>query len=127
MAEKYKDKIKFLLVYVREAHADDEAATISNRLLGIHINTAANFEEKEEHATLCVRKLDIQFDTVVDNFDAKVEKAYGGHPDRLYLVSKDGRIVMKGEPGPWGFKPDVLEQAIQKEIGGSRQEISEVF
>ena len=48
-------------------------------------------------------KLDIRFTTVVDNFDAKVEKDYGSHPDRLYLVSKEGRIVLKGEPGPWGF------------------------
>ncbi len=124
MAEKYKDKIKFLLVYVREAHADDEAMSLSNRILGININAARNYEEKEKHATLCVRKLDIRFTTVVDNFDAKVEKDYGGHPDRLYLVSQEGRIVLKGEPGPWGFKSEVLEQAIQKEIGQSGREIS---
>ncbi len=60
-----------------------ESATFNSRILGIYINAARNFKEKEEPAKICVRKLDIGFTTVVDNFDAKVEKDYGGHPDRL--------------------------------------------
>lgn len=126
MAERYKDKVKFLMVYIREAHADDEAMSFNNRILGIRINAARNFEEKEGYAHMCVLKLDINYTGVVDNFDAEVEKVYGAHPDRLYLVSKDGRIVMKSDPGPWGFKPQQLEQAIQKEIGGA-VEISKHF
>ena len=116
MAEKYKDKVAFLMVYIREAHAENEGKAPINERQGIRLNTAENFEEKEEHATMCVLKLDIGFTTVIDNFDAKVEQDYAAWPDRLYLVARDGRIAMKGAQGPMGFKPDQLEEAIQKEI-----------
>jgi hypothetical protein len=48
--------------------------------------------------------------------DAQVELNYMGWPDRLYLIGKDGRIAWKGDPGPQGFKPPLLESAIEKEI-----------
>jgi len=41
---------------------------------------------------------------------------YGAWPDRLYLVGKDGKIAMAGGRGPFDFKPDKLEKAIQKEL-----------
>jgi hypothetical protein len=51
--------------------------------------------------------------TVVDGIDNAVASAYGGWPDRLYLVGADGRIAFQGGEGPFGFKPDELERALQ--------------
>ncbi len=48
--------------------------------------------------------------------DHQVETAYTAWPDRLYLVSKDGRIAWKGRPGPQGFRVAELEEAIAKEL-----------
>jgi hypothetical protein len=48
--------------------------------------------------------------------DAQVELNYTGWPDRFYLVGKNGRIAWKGDPGPKGFNPPMLEAAIQKEL-----------
>ncbi len=45
-----------------------------------------------------------------------VESAYAGWPDRLYLVGRDGRITWKGLPGPGGFRPEELEQAIGRSL-----------
>jgi len=45
-----------------------------------------------------------------------VNKAYSAHPDRLYLVGKDGKIAYAGAPGPQGFNPDQLEEAIRAEL-----------
>ncbi len=54
---------------------------------------------------------------LIDGLDDAVNTAYEGWPDRLYLVGKDGRIVMRGDRGPFGFKPDLLEGAIRAELG----------
>ena len=53
---------------------------------------------------------------VVDGVDNAVASAYGGWPDRLYLVGRDGRIAFQGDEGPFGFKPDELERAIEQEL-----------
>ena len=117
MAEKYKDKVEFLLVYIREAHPVDGVQAQRNIEEGIQISAAKDFGQKEEYASSCVRNLGIKFTTVVDNMDAQVELNYMGWPDRLYLVGKDGKIAWKGAPGPQGFKPQQLESAIASELG----------
>lgn len=49
---------------------------------------------------------------VVDGVDDRVGNLYSGMPDRLYLISREGRVVYKGGRGPFGFKPGELEQSI---------------
>jgi hypothetical protein len=56
---------------------------------------------------------------VVDGVDNAVASAYGGWPDRLYLVGRDGRIAFQGGEGPFGFKADELERAIERELSQS--------
>jgi hypothetical protein len=41
---------------------------------------------------------------VVDKEDNRVNEAYAGWPERLYVVGLDGKIAYKGGPGPGGFK-----------------------
>jgi hypothetical protein len=49
---------------------------------------------------------------LIDGIDNAVASAYGGWPDRLYLIGRDGRIAFQGGQGPFGFKPNDLECAI---------------
>ncbi len=114
MAAEFKDKVAFLLVYVREAHPTDGRQVPDNIRDGALVATAKSQQEKDEHADVCVTKLDIHFPTVVDRMDNRVEMAYAGWPDRLYLVGKDGRIAYKSAIGPQGFIPSQLEEAIRK-------------
>jgi hypothetical protein len=53
---------------------------------------------------------------LIDQIDNETARQYGGWPDRLYLIGKDGRIAFQGEEGPSGFRPDELERAIQVEL-----------
>ena len=117
MYEQYKDKVEFLLIYVREAHPTDGRISPANEREGIRLESAKTFEQKEQYASTCVRNLGIRFTTLVDGMDNRVEKEYAGHPDRLYLVGLDGRILYKSGPGPRGFKPHELEDAIQRALG----------
>lgn len=61
--------------------------------------------------------MNLEIPSLLDNIDDKTGIDYAGHPDRLYLVGKDGKIAFAGEKGPRGFKPDLLEEAILIETG----------
>lgn len=77
---------------------------------------ARTYGEKDGYADICVRKLNIEFPAVVDSMEFPVEADYTAWPDRLYLVGRDGNIAFKGRPGPFGFDPDQLGQAIASEL-----------
>ena len=63
-------------------------------------------------AGTCVRNLGIKFPALIDGFDNRVEAAYTGWPDRLYLIEPGGRIVYKSKAGPFGFHPKGLAAAL---------------
>jgi hypothetical protein len=54
---------------------------------------------------------------LVDTIDDRMEKAYAGWPDRLYVIGPDGKIAYKGGPGPRGFKPDEVPPVLDKLLG----------
>jgi hypothetical protein len=72
--------------------------------------------ERAKVASQCVADLDLPMPAVVDRIDDEVNQTYGGWPDRLYLVGKDGRIAYAGGRGPFFFSPDELEKAIAAEL-----------
>jgi hypothetical protein len=101
-------------VYIAEAHPTDiwqMESNIKERVLFRNPTTAA---EREQVANSCVRKLHIAFPALIDSIDNRVEKAYTGWPDRLYLVGGDGRIRFKSEAGPFGFAPKNLQTALTR-------------
>jgi hypothetical protein len=69
-------------------------------------------EERASIAGTCVRRLGIKFPAVLDEFGNSTERAYTGWPDRIYLIDSQGRIAYKSEPGPFGFKADLLGNAL---------------
>ena len=73
-----------------------------------------NEEERAFVAGACVRKLNIKFPAVLDEFGNSTESSYTGWPDRLYLIDGQGRIAYKSRPGPFGFKPDELAVALAR-------------
>ena len=75
-----------------------------------------NEEERAYIAGACVRKLGIKIPAVLDEFGNSTEAAYTGWPDRLYLIDKQGRLVYKSKPGPFGFEPDELKAALVKTL-----------
>lgn len=117
MAQRYQKDVRFLLVYVREAHPTDGRQAPQNVRDGIVLPSAKTQQQKDAHADICVLKLDIHFPALVDRMDHKVEDAYAGWPDRLYLIGTDGRIAYRSAPGPAGFLPAELDAAIRRSLG----------
>lgn len=98
------------MVYILEAHASDAWKLAGN----VAISTPRTFDERGDVASSCVRKLGIELPALIDNFDNSTEVAYTAWPDRLYLIGRDGRIAYKSKPGPFGFKPDQLSEALKQ-------------
>lgn len=71
-----------------------------------------SYAQRKEVAGQMCQRLDIDLPTLIDGLDDAVGQAYGAWPDRIYLVGKDGRIAYQGGPGPRGFIPEELEDAI---------------
>jgi hypothetical protein len=109
--------VSFYAVYILEAHPSDVWQMESNIKDKVVFASPKDEAERDEIAGACVRKLGIKFPAVIDGFDNTVEKAYTGWPDRLYLVDARGRVAYKSKPGPFGFKPDELQAALERTVG----------
>lgn len=46
---------------------------------------------------------------VVDRMDDAADEIYAGWPERLYVIDERGVVALKGEVGPFGFDPDVVD------------------
>jgi hypothetical protein len=80
-----------------------------------HVLFSSPKDESERFnvAGACVRRLGIKFPALVDGFDNRVETAYTGWPDRMYLIAPGGKVLYKSKPGPFGFDPNLLAAAIK--------------
>ena len=110
--------VEFLIVYVREAHPEDGWVLEANREQGIEVVDPASGEERAAVASTCALELRTRIPVAIDGVDDAVALAYGGWPDRLYLVGRDGRIAFQGGEGPFGFVPAELAAAIEAEAAG---------
>lgn len=106
----------FLVVYITEAHPSDVWQMETNLKDKVVFASPKNEEERASIAGTCVRKLGLKFPAVLDEFGNSTERAYTGWPDRLYLIDAQGRIAYKSAPGPFGFKPDELADAIARVV-----------
>src|SRR5439155_16264717 len=117
--EKYRDRVEFFVVYIREAHPTDGWQVPANLRAGILVLDPKSLLEREHVAGTCVKELGIKFPALVDALDNAVENAYAGWPDRLYAVDVDGKIAFKGGMGPAGFRPDQLARWLELKAGST--------
>jgi hypothetical protein len=104
-----------VLVYIREAHPDSILYTPQgDKEVLKKITQSDSAEKRAENAEICVNALKLSVPTVIDLEDNRVNIAYAGWPDRMYVVGTDGRIAYQGGPGPKGFKVNEVEDWLQK-------------
>ena len=120
MSKRYAEKVAFFIVYIKEAHPEDGWALTYNRRSGIALKDPQSTPERVEVAHSCVVRMKTSIPVLIDEIDNEVARQYGGYPDRLYLIGKDGRIAFQGAEGPFGFRPEELEEAIQAELRPGR-------
>lgn len=73
-------------------------------------------EERGALAGTCSLRLDLSIPTLIDDMANSTDLKYYALPDRLYLVGRDGKVVFRGAPGPFGFIAAELEAAIERHL-----------
>jgi hypothetical protein len=114
MHERFRDRVEFFVVYIREAHPTDSARPDRET----NIASPRTLEERAEVATTCSAALELgAIPLLIDGMDDATERAYSAWPDRLFLVDAEGKVAFAGAQGPRGFVPEELEAAITRLVG----------
>jgi hypothetical protein len=116
MAERYTGRVAFFVVYIKEAHPEDGWVLETNRSEQIAVADPSSAEERAGVAQGCSVRLAIRMPVLIDGIENEAARQYGGWPDRLYLIGRDGRIAFQGGEGPFGFKPEELKAVIETEL-----------
>jgi len=110
----YRDRVAFYVVYIEEAHPIDAWQVEDNLADDVLVASTRTADERYEVAGVCLTKLGIELPALVDEPDNRVERAYTGWPDRLYVIDRRGRIAYKSAAGPFGFKPAQVDATLKK-------------
>ncbi len=110
----YRDRAAFYIVYIQEAHPIDAWQVDDNLKDDVLVASTMTKDERMNVAGTCVRNLGIELPALVDEPHNRVERAYTGWPDRLYVVDRDGRISYKSAAGPFGFKPADVQATLER-------------
>lgn len=108
LVKDFSDVADFLVVYIAEAHSTDGWAFTNN----IDIKHHQSLEERLSAAQILVQKEPL-CPVVVDVMSDTTCVKYGAMPERLYILQA-GKVVFKGEKGPWGYKPEAVRSFLQK-------------
>ncbi len=84
----------------------------SNDRVGVATAQPSTYAERAAVAQRCGKLLGLGFPLLVDTIDDAVGARYSGMPGRFYLIDRDGKIAFTNGRGPYGFKPDELEQSL---------------
>lgn len=97
----------FYIVYIREAHAADSVWSMKVENESEPVNTPLTMKQKCAVAGKCMLGLKLDIPCLVDDMNDTAERLYDAWPDRLFVIDETGTIVVRGDPGPWGFAPSV--------------------
>ena len=97
LAEKYP-QVTFLLLYTHEAHP------------GENIGHHCTFDDKIANARMMKPLVNENREILVDEVAGTAHLVYGGFPNMLYLIDKDGTVLMRGH---WS-DPQTLEEALDR-------------
>ena len=114
--ERHGEDVAFFIVYIREAHPEDGWVLADNRRDRIELVDPVSLDERAAAADACALRLETRIPILLDDLDDAVASAYGGWPDRLYLIGRDGSVAFQGGRGPDGFQPAELAHAIETEL-----------
>ena len=108
MYRSYRDIAEFRLVYISEAHAIDDRRPV-RYAIEKGISEHRTFADRCSVAGRLMSDEQLTIPAIVDTMDNSVAEAYDAHPNRLFLVRKDGLLGVAAKPGPFGWRPALNE------------------
>jgi hypothetical protein len=111
--KEFSSRAAFVIVYIKEAHPEDEWQMESNVKSDIVYSQPQTFEARMDVARKFVDRMKVDTETVVDDIENTALACYAAWPERIYVVNREGRIVYKGGVGPFYFAPDELRSFLE--------------
>eukprot|EP01006_Ploeotia_vitrea_P028203 TRINITY_DN60931_c0_g1_i1.p3 TRINITY_DN60931_c0_g1~~TRINITY_DN60931_c0_g1_i1.p3 ORF type:complete len:127 (+),score=19.06 TRINITY_DN60931_c0_g1_i1:894-1274(+) len=101
LATDFSEHADFLGVYIQEAHAADVWP------LGSHV-VVNKHKTVEERISACWQFMEstgwsASLPMVVDNIDDSCMNTFTAHPERYYVLDKEGCVLTRGEPSEEGL------------------------
>lgn len=103
----YGDRIRFVTLYVREAHPGD------------NYPQPDTFERKLTHARDYAQRDDISWTVMVDDVDGTLHRQLDPKPHAAYLVGSNGKVVFRTL---WANEESVLREALSAVADGRQPE-----
>jgi predicted Zn-dependent protease len=116
IADRYADRVSFLMVYVHEAHDDATWQSTINERERISVPAVATLDDKQRNAAMCLRTLALRLPAAVDGLDRRVEQAYRAWPSAAYVVDAGGRIRWRSRLGEQELSADDMQRAIEEAL-----------
>jgi hypothetical protein len=89
-----------------------------NEKQGVCYRQPKTLAERVAIANDFTRRFHYPVPLAVDGMDNHAERLYAGWPERFYVIDEAGKIVYKGEPGPFGYHPEQIEAWLAKRFPG---------
>ena len=116
LSVKYKEVANFVIVYVKEAHPEDEWQMANNEDTGVVYTQPTTIDERRELARAFVDQMDVETETLLDDIENTAMACYAAWPERFYVSDTSGRIVYKGGIGPFYFDPDEVDEVLREQF-----------
>lgn len=101
-------------MYIKEAHPEDEWQMDSNEKENVCYPQPKTLEQRVAIANDFVKRFRYDVPIAVDDMGNGANAAYAAWPERFYIIDESGLIAFKGKPGPFGFKPEEVEEWLAK-------------
>lgn len=101
---RYGDRVRFVLVSVREAHP------------GARTPQPTTIEQKARNAAALRDHHQIPFDVAIDDIDGALHRSFGTRPSSAYVIDSSGTIVFRAH---WSNATDALGEALDAVVGGN--------
>ncbi len=115
MYSEFRNIFDFQMVYVKEAHPEDEWWTSENRTEGILFNQPKTLPQRLDLAGIFQEQVHLKMPLLVDPIDDSAGNTFAAWPERVYVIDTAGRIVFKGGMGPFDFDPEQVRQFLELE------------
>jgi len=112
LSAEYEGRADFLIIYIKEAHAQDGWTFKS---IGDKINYAKTIQDRIAACQQFVDKYQPHqnIPVVIDELTDACRLGYDAWPERLYII-ENGKIVYKGGRGPELYKIDEVGEWLRK-------------
>ena len=80
------------------------------------VEDPVTMDERHAMAAFSSKDLGLTMPSIVDELDDRVCLDYAAWPERLFLIGPAGKVLYRCGPGPFGFDPDGLGDAIEQHL-----------